>query len=278
MTRRLGRRGCLDIGPRGMANLTRQSKEQRLPDIASGHGNSDAAISPLGMDGVLVRFSRMLSPQANGAAHGFCDAVIAADLPGVTEVAPSLTSVRVGFDITKTNRDSLTRALRALLAGLRDADPAPRRLWRIPVAFGPSHAPQLAEAAALAGLTPDQAVAEITAQRLRVLAIGFAPGQPYLGMMPPHWDIPRQSELTPKVPRGALVTAVRQLIIFAADTPTGWRQIGQSAFAVWRPDSDRPFALDPGDAVQFHAVSDDTLRDLQANPNSNGGATCEVLR
>lgn len=249
-----------------------------MPDIATIDAARDVAICPLGVDGVLVRFSRVLSPQANGAAHAFCDAVIAADLSGVTEVAPSLTSVRVGFDPAKTDRESLTRALSDLLAGMDDAAPSPRRLWRIPVAFGPAHAPQLAEAAELAGLTPDQAVAQITAQQLRVLAIGFAPGQPYLGMMPPHWDIPRQSELTPKVPRGALVTAVRQLIIFAADTPTGWRQIGQSAFAVWRPDSDRPFALDPGDAVQFVAVSDDTLRDLQANPDSNGGATCAVLR
>lgn len=249
-----------------------------MPDIAPIDAARDVAICPLGVDGVLVRFSRVLSPQANGAAHAFCDAVIDARLSGVTEVAPSLTSVRVGFDPAKTDRESLTRALSDLLAGVDDAEPSPRRLWRIPVAFGPAHAPQLAEAAELAGLTPDQAVAEITAQRLRVLAIGFAPGQPYLGMMPPHWDIPRQSELTPKVPRGALVTAVRQLIVFAADTPTGWRQIGQSAFAVWRPDSDRPFALDPGDAVQVVAVSDDTLRDLQANADSNGGATCEVLR
>jgi KipI family sensor histidine kinase inhibitor len=249
-----------------------------LPDIAINDSTGDLAICPLGLDGVLVRFSRALSPQANGAAHAFCDAVIAAGLPGVTEVAPSLTSVRVGFDPAKTDRHNLTHALRDLLALLRDADTSPRRLWRIPVAFGPDHAPQLAEAAKLAGLTPDLAIAQIMALQLRVLAIGFAPGQPYLGMMPPHWDIPRQSELTPKVPRGALVTAVRQLIIFAADTPTGWRQIGQSAFSVWRPDSNRPFALDPGDAVQFVAVSDDTLRDLQANPDSNGGATCEVLR
>ena len=199
-------------------------------------------------------------------------------MPGVTEVASSLTSVRVGFDPEVTDRQAISDKLREVLQDQQSADTSPRRLWHIPVAFGPGHAPQLQEAAALAGLTPDQAIAEITAQVLRVLAIGFAPGQPYLGMLPPHWDIPRQSDLTPKVPRGALVAAVRQLIVFAADTPTGWRQIGQSAFSVWQPDSDVPFPLDAGDAVQFCAVSDDTLRDLQVNSDSNGGARCEVLR
>ncbi len=258
-----------------------------MPDIHGGPGQDpsltrdprlDPTFCPLGIDGILVRFSRVLTPQANAAAHAFCDVIRGANVPGVTEVAPSLTSVRVGFDPAATDRPRVMGHLRGLLGDLQHAETSPRRLWRIPVAFGPMHAPQLAEAAALAGLTTQQAVAEITAQQLRVLAIGFAPGQPYLGMMPPHWDIPRLSELTPKVPRGALVTAVRQLIIFAADTPTGWRQIGQSAFSVWRPDSDTPFPLEPGDAVQCVAVSDDTLRGLRANRDSNGGATCDVLR
>lgn len=247
-----------------------------MPEITSPL--ADPAFCPLGVDGVLVRFARALTPEANASASGFCAQIKAAALPGVTELASSLTSVRVGFDPAVTDRQRITAQLRDLLTGLQSADTSPRRLWRIPVAFGPSHAPQLHEAAQLAGLTAEQAVAEITTTMLRVLAIGFAPGQPYLGLMPLHWDIPRQSDLTPHVPRGALVTAVRQLIIFAADTPTGWRQIGQSAFSVWQPDSDTPFLLDAGDGLQFVAVSDDTLRDLQANPDSNGGARCEVLR
>lgn len=239
---------------------------------------TDPAFCPLGLDGVLVRFSRDLTPDANARASAFCAQITAADLPGVTEVASSLTSVRVAFDPGQTDRHKITGLLRDMLDDLQSVDTSPRRLWHIPVAFGPAHAPQLAEAAELAGLTPDQAIAEITGTMVRVLAIGFAPGQPYLGLMPDHWDVPRQSALTPNVPKGALVTAVRQLIIFAAPTPTGWRQIGQCAFSVWRPDSDTPFALAAGDGVQFSAVSDDTLRDLQASTDTNGGARCEVLR
>ena len=238
----------------------------------------DPVFCPLGIDGILVRFSRILTPAANASASAFCAQIKSAALPGVTEVASSLTSVRVGFDPGATDRRALTARLHDMLGDLQRVDTSPRRLWHIPAAFGPAHAPQLAEAAQMAGLTPDQAVQEITATVLRVLAIGFAPGQPYLGQMPDHWNVPRQEALTPSVPRGALVTAVRQLIIFAADTPTGWRQIGQSAFSVWRPDSDTPFALEAGDGVQFSAISDDTLRDLQANSDTNGGARCEVLR
>jgi KipI family sensor histidine kinase inhibitor len=238
---------------------------------------TDPEIYPLGVDGVLVRFARNLSEAANTRAIAFATQVKSANVKGVTEVASSLTSVRVGFDPALTNRADIKAQLSNLLSNPAVNDSAPRRLWRIPVAFGPDHAPQLAETAALAGVTVDQAVAEITAQKLRVIALGFAPGQPYLGMLPPHWDIARQSELTPPMPNGALVVAVRQLIIFAADAPTGWRHIGQSAFQVYQPDAPEPFAFQPGDTVQFCAVGDAELGALKNRSDTNGGAQVSVV-
>lgn len=238
---------------------------------------TDPELRPLGVDGILVRFARTLTEPANARALSFRDAMQSADVPGVTEAASSLVSVRIGFDPAITNRNTVTQAIQNLIAVHKTPDLRPKRLWRIPAAFGPDYAPQLAEAAALAGLTPQQAISEIEAATVRVIAIGFAPGQPYLGMLPDQWNIPRQSELTDGLPRGALVTAVRQLIIWAADAPTGWRHIGQTAFRVYLPETTQPFAFEPGDAVQFHAVADSTFRDIERNTDTNGGATCKVL-
>lgn len=234
-------------------------------------------IRPLGVDGILVRFARTLTEAANQRALAFRDHVAGMGLQGVTEIASSLVSVRVGFDPAQTTRAALAAALQGACDDLTDAIAAPKRRWDIPAAFGPDYAPQLAEAAALAGITPEQAVTEIAGQTLRVIAIGFAPGQPYLGMMPDHWDIPRQKHLTAQMPKGALVAAVRQLIIFTADAPTGWRHIGQTAFAVYRPDAPDPFPLAPGDAVRFCPVSDSEFVTLRQNRDTNGGARCTVL-
>lgn len=239
---------------------------------------SPPELRPLGVDGVLVRFARTLTEAANARALGFCDRVKDADIAGVTEVASSLVSVRVGFDPQLTNRTAVEAAIEQLLTSEQATDNSPKHLWRIPTAFGPAYAPQLHEVATLAGLSTEQAIAEIEATTVRVIAIGFAPGQPYLGMLPPAWDVPRQSTLTDSLPRGALICAVRQLIIWAADAPTGWRHIGQTAFRVYLPEAPEPFAFEPGDAVQFSAVSDSEFRDIQANADTNGGATCEVLR
>ncbi len=235
-------------------------------------------MAPLGVDGILVRFADRLSEDANARALAFRDQVTAAKITGVTEVASSLVSVRVGFDPEVTTRAAVLDALKNDIAQDQISDASPRRLWRIPAAFGPDHAPQLAEAAAHAGLTPQKAIAELTGTTLRVIAIGFAPGQPYLGMLPPAWDIPRQTSLSQNLPQGALLCAVRQLIVWAADAPTGWRHVGQTAFRVYRPETDAPFAFTPGDAVRFEAVSDSDFAGIAANSDTNGGAICEVLR
>jgi len=240
-------------------------------------------ILPLGLTGMLVRFADRLSEPANRAALAFRAALDAAAWDGVLETAPALASVALRFDPERLAHDDLTERLRGLLAE-RDWTAAPlpagRRLWRIPTAFGGGAGPQLAEAAELARRSEAAAIDEIAAARLRILTIGFAPGLPYLGELPAHWDIPRQGDLTPQVPAGALAVAVRQLVLFPRATPTGWRQIGRTAFRAFRPGGATPFPLRPGDEVIFDPVCETALADLEAadgDGDGDGGAVAETL-
>ena len=231
------------------------------------------AILSIGVDGVLVRFATRLSEPANRAALALRAAIDAADLPGVRETATSLTSAYVRFDLARTDHETLRAALSNLLNS-RDWTTAPlprgRRTWRVPTVFGTDLAPQLADAAAQAGVSPEQAVADFCARPLRVQTIGFAPGQPYLGELPPHWNIPRQTQLTDRVPEGALVVAIRQMVLFSVTTPTGWRHVGQTGLRLFRPEHAEPFLLRPGDEVLFHPVPPTALQKLRAHPD--GGA------
>ena len=235
-------------------------------------------ILPLGVDGVLVRFARALTETANTRALAFRAKIDAAGLPGVTEVASSLVSVRVGFDPEITNRTRLVSQLEPMLTEEHTSGVSKTRIWRIPAAFGADYAPQLAEAADIVGVSEQKLVDEIAQTTVRVMAIGFAPGQPYLGLLPPALDLPRQTALTERTPRGALVTAVRQLIVWGADAPTGWRHIGQTAFSVYTPGAQEPIAFAPGDQVRFVPVSDTDFRAIVADTASNGGATYDVVQ
>ncbi|MEI4234271.1 5-oxoprolinase subunit B family protein [Roseovarius sp. D22-M7] len=244
---------------------------------------ADAAfpcIGRVGLDGMLVSFGDALSEPANRAALAFRAALDAAAPAGVEESATSLVSAFLRFDALRVDFGTLRSEIRGLLDS-RDwyaADlPGGRRLWRIPTVYGTDLAPQLAEAAEAVGLDTETAVAQIAETRVRVQTIGFAPGQPYLGELPPAWDIPRQTDLTDPVPVGALTVAIRQLVLFSVSTPTGWRHIGQTAFRPFRPEAEAPFVLRPGDEVLFEAVTRETYERLCA-AGPDGGAVSEAIR
>ncbi len=235
-------------------------------------------IRNIGLDGFVISFGDQLSEPANRAALAFRQAVDAQRLEGVIESSTSLVSTYLRFDPLAVSHATLHKALDRLLAS-RDwlmADlPLGRRLWRIPAAFGGETGPQLADAAAIAGMTEAEAISAITQQRVRVQTIGFAPGMPYLGELSPDWNIPRMTSLNAKVPAGGICLAIRQLVLFPVATPTGWRHIGQTAVNLFRPDEDLPFLLKPGDEVAFTPVDANALSDLTHAPN--GGAMSEVL-
>lgn len=236
-------------------------------------------IRKVGVDSLLVSFGDGLSEPANRAALAFRAALDGAGWAGLEETSTSLVSAFLRFDPLWRGHDEMRAALAELLDS-RDWYDAPlpegRRLWRIPTAYGGDLAPQLDEAAEMAGLTPEAAVAALSSARVRVQTIGFAPGQPYLGQLPSAWDIPRQAGLTDRVPAGALTVAIRQFVLFSVSAPTGWRHVGQTALSLFRPEAETPFVLRPGDEALFEAVSPEAFAACR-DAGPEGGATWEAL-
>ena len=232
-------------------------------------------ILPFGLDAVLVRFDAAMSDEANRAALGFAAHIRNSTLPFI-EVSSTLASVTLRFDPLAVGLDEITALLQQ---HLRTHDwgavalPSGRKLWRVPTCYGGDHGPQLAEAAELAGLSTEAAIDALGVSRVRVLTIGFAPGLPYLGTLPPEWNIPRQTALTPKVPAGALVVAIRQFVVFANASPTGWRWIGQTALPLFDPKRSPASLFSPADEVIFTPVSETAFATARTTPF--GGATWE---
>lgn len=244
-------------------------------------GLSYPVVRTVGLDGALVTFGDKMTEAANRAALAYRSHVDLLELDGVIETSASLGSAYLRFDPHHVRHSEIADKLNRLLAQ-RDwyeaALPDGRRLWRVPTVYGTDLAPQLEEAANVAGLDPAEAVRRLSQSRVRVLTIGFAPGQPYLGPLGPEFDIPRLQELTPMVPEGALVLAISQFVLFSGPTPTGWRHIGQTAFRCFRPEMDEAFILKPGDELLFDPVSRDELENIRASNNDGlGGATCHEI-
>lgn len=238
-------------------------------------------IRPIGLDGLLVSFSDRLSEPANRAALAFRSSLESDAPDGVEETSTSLASTYVRFDPLSLPHATMIAALKARLEDKDwyDAElPHGRRRFILPTCFHPSRAPQIGEAAAKAGLSTDAAIADLTATTVRVLTLGFAPGQPYLGELSQAWDLPRQTDLTPQVPVGALALAIRQFVLFSVSAPTGWRHVGQTAFRAFRPESVDPFPLRPGDELQFRSVPPEELDKIcDKDTAGDGGARIELL-
>jgi len=237
-------------------------------------------ICTLGHDALLIRFAREASEAATACVQVMLRVIEDVHLPNIVEIAPALASVMVRFEGGSNARTSLHQALSEVVKKTDWSTvtvPEAKRRWTIPVCFDHHAAPQLTEVAQIAGKSKESIISDLENTDLRVLALGFAPGQPYIGLLPMEWDMPRTSTLTSQVPAGALVTAVRQLVLFANPSPTGWRQIGMSAFRPFAPTSDTPILLRAGDAMHFVRASADDIERLTASGDPMGGATCQSL-
>ena len=248
--------------------------------MTSQHAPAFPRVRRAGLNGMLVSFADSLSEPSNRAALAFRGAVEGLALDGVLETMASLASVFVRFDPSSLPHAVLEEHMARLLAEqdwTQARLPPNRRFWRVPTVYGTDLAPQLAEAADAAGLNEAQAIDSLGAARVRVLTIGFAPGQPYLGSLGSEWDLPRQTELTPMVPRGALVQAICQFVLFAASAPTGWRHVGQTGLKLFNAGSSDAFALRPGDEMQFEPVSrQDFLKLCERDPQRGGASVSEI--
>lgn len=236
----------------------------------------------LGLDALVVRFATSFSAPANRAARALAADLDRAPLPGQCEVAPGLGSVLIRFARSETSAEALQAALLARLAAPQTPDPEAAaetgRRWTVPAAFGGAAGPHLAELAQTLNRTEAALIAELCATELQVLALGFAPGQPYLGLLPEPWQVPRRATLTPRVAPGAITAALRQIVLFAAPSPTGWHVLGRAALRPFAPEASRPFLLSPGDRLRFQPADAAEIDALAAKGDPAGGAKLDFLK
>lgn len=212
-----------------------------------------------GEGGVIVEFGEHLNLQINNAALAFDQAIHDDLLSGIIETTPTIRSVFVRFDPLIVHSRDVVTYLRGVLSDIDWLSQTPggqRTLWRVPAIYGGNYGPDLNKVAELTGRSPEEAIASHVSQRQRILMIGFAPGQAYLGILDETWDIPRLENITPRVDAGSIAVAIRQTVLFPDASPTGWSCIGRSPFRSFRQGSDQPFPLKAGDELQFEEVSE----------------------
>lgn len=196
------------------------------------------------------------------------DRVTAAGLPGVIEAVPALVSLTLHYDPCATSASDLRRALAPMLAGqapraaaqdnpdedIPPEDPPARRRWLIPACYDPVHGPDIEAVASACGLTAWQVTALHACVAYRVLMIGFLPGHPYMGDLPPPLHLPRRDTPRTTVPAGSIAIATSMTVIYPRESPGGWHIIARTPVRLFDPAREEPSLLAPGDEIRFRAI------------------------
>ena len=172
---------------------------------------------------------------------------------GVEDLVPAARTVLVPFDPRALSAAVVRTWIEAAAAGAGPAAAAPRAAEAVvlEVAYD---GPDLADTAALLGLSDAELVARHAGATWTVAFTGFAPGFAYL--VSPAWtfEVPRLEAPRTRVPAGAVALAGEFSGAYPRETPGGWRLIGTTPARLFDADAPAPVLLAPGTTVRFRAT------------------------
>ena len=112
----------------------------------------------------------------------------------------------------------------------------------------------LADVAALAGVSAEEVVRRHSVPDYLVAFVGFAPGFAYLVGGDPLLELPRLLEPRTRIPAGSVAIAGPYSAVYPAATPGGWLLIGTTDRVLFDPDSGDPALLTAGRRVRFREL------------------------
>lgn len=217
-------------------------------------------VFPLGDSAVLAEFGTSLDLEVNARLQRLADAVRARGVPWIVDIVPALGSLALHFDPARVppELDPVAAAENllqdCLRGGLRAARARPASL-DVPVCYDAELAPDLAEVAEKVKLSVAEVIRRHTAPGHRVLMMGFAPGQPYIGGLDAALVVPRRATPRTRVPAGSVAIANAQTAVYPFEISGGWNVIGRTPLRVFDVTRQPAALFTPGMNVRFVAIA-----------------------
>jgi len=199
---------------------------------------------PVRDDAVLIELDDLESTLA------LFDSLSSDPIPGTGELIPGARTLLVFYRPSAVTPAAIARAARSRDLGSRVAGEG--NLVEIPVRYDGE---DLAEVAALLGVTAAEVVAMHTGQDYAVGFTGFAPGFAYLTGGHPALNVPRRTSPRTRIPAGSVALAGTFSGVYPRESPGGWQLIGTTESLMWDLGRERAALMLPGDRVRFVDVS-----------------------
>jgi inhibitor of KinA len=220
---------------------------------ASAHGT--AQFRTASDNSLLIYFDQHISPATHQQVAKLLRLLELQPLTGIVNLHPAYCSVLVKFDALKLRHEEIEARLRPYLDRLVEVSLPEPRHREIPVCYGGEYGPDLEEVSETHSLSVEQVIDLHVSATYIVYFLGFVPGFAYLGGLPEALVTPRLATPRRRVPPGSVGIAGQQSGIYPFATPGGWRLIGRTPLAMFRPDRTDMSLLSIGDRVHFVPIS-----------------------
>ncbi len=244
-------------------------------------------IKVLGDTAVLVEVTPRPQPDAFARVHHAVSQLRRAEIAGVRDIVPGLTTVAVHFAPDAHWAEVAKRVRECLEIGFSPGTPIPEpagRTVELPVCYGGKLGSDLPEVAQHTGLSAEEVVRRHTAGDYLVQAVGFAPGFPYLAGLDPALACPRRATPRRKVAAGSVGIGGAQTGIYPQASPGGWQIIGRTPERLFDVEAAEPSRLRAGDRVRFRSIDEAEFARLEGGASAGteptaaaGAAALEVL-
>lgn len=208
-------------------------------------------VVPLGDQAALAYFAD------EEAALRLAAAARAAAAPWIVDVVQAYTSVALFFNLGRTSFREVAAWL-GQVETVGNVQAAPGWPRVIPCCYEMQL--DLARVATHLGRSAEEVIRLHGATEYTVYAIGFSPGFPYLGYLPPELSgVPRLERPRVRVEAGSVGLTGRQTGVYPEVRPGGWNLIGRTPLELVNVD-DGYFPLRTGDRVRFDRIEEAEFR------------------
>lgn len=187
---------------------------------------------------------------------------------GVRQLQPGYRSLMIVYDPQKLSLTALKARIESVFRSLDRFQPPEAAHLKVPVAYGGQCGPDLQWVADYHRLSTEEVIGFHCNTTYRVYMIGFTPGYPYLGQVPPEIDTPRRETPRVRVPKGSVGIARNQTGIYPVESPGGWQILGRTPLALFDPHRRPPSLLQAGDRVSFFPISPKEFHSWKSNPSA----------
>jgi len=184
-------------------------------------------------------------------------------IAGIRNLNPAYCSILISFDALNLHHADLEAILLSYIDRLDAVHLPEGRELQIPTCYEGDFGPDLKDVAALHGMTPAQVIELHVSVTYIAYFLGFVPGFAYLGELPEALATPRLDSPRLTTPPGSVAIAGHQTGVYPFAAPGGWRIIGRTPIAMFRPDRKAMGFLSIGDRVRFTPISAARFAELE---------------